>query len=217
MEEAGDEVALREGGEFAVKEHPARGEEAEEQRESHAEGGDDHAWHAYLFELFEVGVQPRREHDEDDAYLGEEGEPFHGGGGEDGLSRDVADEPEQDARDDHAHHLGQPEFFAEDGKELRHHEDECKRQQQFVDVHKCLPSGLPAGRISYTLRPRASQAFARKMRGARANVNESGACARICRMRMRRQACQTGIIRTRFRAADFRLNRVIRFANTVKY
>ena len=29
--------------------------------------------------------------------------------------------------------------------------------------------------------------------------------------------CQTGIIRTRFRAADFRLNRVIRFANTVKY
>ncbi len=30
-------------------------------------------------------------------------------------------------------------------------------------------------------------------------------------------ACQTEIIRTRFRAADFRLNRVIRFANTVKY
>ena len=29
--------------------------------------------------------------------------------------------------------------------------------------------------------------------------------------------CQTGIIRTRFRDADFRLNRVIRLANTVKY
>ena len=33
----------------------------------------------------------------------------------------------------------------------------------------------------------------------------------VCRL------CQTGIIRTRFRAADFRLNRVIRLANTVKY
>ena len=33
----------------------------------------------------------------------------------------------------------------------------------------------------------------------------------VCRL------CQTGIILTRFRAADFRLNRVIRFANTVKY
>ena len=32
-----------------------------------------------------------------------------------------------------------------------------------------------------------------------------------------RNACQTGIIRTRFSAADFRLNRVIRLANTVKY
>ena len=29
--------------------------------------------------------------------------------------------------------------------------------------------------------------------------------------------CQTGIIRIRFSAADFRLNRVIRLANTVKY
>ena len=29
--------------------------------------------------------------------------------------------------------------------------------------------------------------------------------------------CQTGIIRTRFSAADFRLNRVIRLANTVGY
>ena len=29
--------------------------------------------------------------------------------------------------------------------------------------------------------------------------------------------CQTGIIRTRFSAADFRLNRVIRLANTEKY
>ena len=29
--------------------------------------------------------------------------------------------------------------------------------------------------------------------------------------------CQTGIIRTRFSAADFLLNRVIRLANTVKY
>ena len=33
----------------------------------------------------------------------------------------------------------------------------------------------------------------------------------------RRGICQTGIIRIRFRAADFRLNRVIRLANTVKY
>ena len=32
-----------------------------------------------------------------------------------------------------------------------------------------------------------------------------------------RTLCQTGIIRTRFSAADFRLNRVIRLANTVKY
>ena len=31
------------------------------------------------------------------------------------------------------------------------------------------------------------------------------------------QVCQTVIIRTRFSAADFRLNRVIRLANTVKY
>ncbi len=31
------------------------------------------------------------------------------------------------------------------------------------------------------------------------------------------QLCQTGIIRIRFSAADFRLNRVIRLANTVKY
>ena len=29
--------------------------------------------------------------------------------------------------------------------------------------------------------------------------------------------CQTGIIRTGFSAADFRLNSVIRLANTVKY
>ena len=32
-----------------------------------------------------------------------------------------------------------------------------------------------------------------------------------------RTLCQTGIRRTRFSAADFRLNRVIRLANTVKY
>ena len=32
-----------------------------------------------------------------------------------------------------------------------------------------------------------------------------------------KKVCQTGIIRTRFSAADFRLNRVIRLANTVKY
>ena len=31
------------------------------------------------------------------------------------------------------------------------------------------------------------------------------------------RACRTGIIRTGFGAADFRLNRVIRLANTVKY
>ena len=32
-----------------------------------------------------------------------------------------------------------------------------------------------------------------------------------------RRGCQTGIIRTRFGAADFRLNRVIRLANTSGY
>ena len=31
------------------------------------------------------------------------------------------------------------------------------------------------------------------------------------------RTCQTGIIRTRFSAADFRLNRVIRLANTGGY
>ena len=36
-------------------------------------------------------------------------------------------------------------------------------------------------------------------------------------MPMRTTACQTGIVRTGFSAADFRLNRVIRLANTGGY
>ena len=46
------------------------------------------------------------------------------------------------------------------------------------------------------------------MRAPRAFGKPKGCCS---------PPCQTGIIRTRFSAADFRLNRVIRLANTVKY
>ena len=138
VEQAGDEVGLREGGEAAVQ-HAACREEAEQQGERDAEQSDDHAGDAYLFELLEVGVEPGGEHDEYDAYLCEEGQPFHRGRGEHALSGNVADAAEQNAGDDHADDLRQSEFLAEDGKELCDDEYQRKRQKQFVHVHDISP------------------------------------------------------------------------------
>ena len=127
--------------------HPSCGEKTEEQGERYAEQSYHHAGDAYLFELFEVGVEPCGEHDEDDAYLGKEGEPLHRGGGEDLLPGDVTYQSEQYTCDYHPHHLRQPYLFAEDGEKFCHHKYQRKRQKQFVYIHHDLPWRAPRARV----------------------------------------------------------------------
>ena len=138
VEKAGNQVGLRKRGKPAAVKHSARGEKAEEQGKRDAHNGDDDAGHPNLFELFEVGVQPRGKHNEYDADFCEERKPFRSGRSEHVLSGDVLDAAEHNARDYHTDHLRQSEFFADYGKEFCNDQYESERQKQFVDVHIIL-------------------------------------------------------------------------------
>ena len=69
------------------------------------------------------------------AYLGEEGKPFHGGIREHGLSGNILDEPYDDTRKNHSYDLRQAEFFSEEREKFGNKEYQSQRQQQFVDIH----------------------------------------------------------------------------------
>ena len=68
------------------------------------------------FELFEVGFQSCREHDEDDADFGKEGKPLHRGLRKYVLIRNVLDETEKYACNQHSNHLRKSDFLAQKGK-----------------------------------------------------------------------------------------------------
>lgn len=68
------------------------------------------------FELFEVGFQSCREHDEDDADFGKEGKPLNRGLRKYVLIRNVLDETEKYACNQHSNHLRKSDFLAQKRK-----------------------------------------------------------------------------------------------------
>ena len=125
-------------------------EGAEREGEDDAERGDDDGGQPRFFQLFEVGAQPRGEHDEHDADLGKDAQPFPDVVREeevmDGVGGDVVEKTYQKPRDQHADDGGKPEFLRAQTHELGQSQDEGERKQDFKRRHKDFRSFLSVGK-----------------------------------------------------------------------
>ena len=133
VEQVGDDLVLAHIDETAVESR--RHDETESHGEDDAQRRDDDGRQAASFELFEICFKTCREHDQYHADFGKEGKTFYRILGEDGLVWDVFDKSEQNACNEHAHHLRKSQLFAEQGEKLGCEQDESERQQDLEIVY----------------------------------------------------------------------------------
>ncbi len=129
VKEVGYDLVLSHILESAVKR--SRNQKPESEREQNAQNRNQNGRKAAGFELFEVGFESCRKHNEDNADFCEEGQTFEGVIGEYGLVWDVLDKAEKYACNQHAHHLRKPYFLAQKREKFGAKKYERKRKQNF--------------------------------------------------------------------------------------
>lgn len=125
---------------------------AEEHGNKDAQRRDDDGGGARLLELFEVGRQPCREHDEHDADLAHDRKDEHHLVCKQdvlkGLPGDVFEEADEDAREQHADDGGHADAVCAEAHELAQAQDERKGKQDFKCLHSVFSLCRPLKRSS---------------------------------------------------------------------
>ena len=157
------------GGARSAHKHQ-RARSAQHHRHDNAAQSDNGGGKAALFQLLDVGAQAAGEQDHDDAHLGKGVQRLHlGGGGVDDAPEFPAEltdngGADEQARDDHAHHLGHAQPLGEHAEALSEQQDH-RQVQHHVHYAEFHGTASLSGRPPDTFLPIIDE-FSRKVNGA---------------------------------------------------